>query len=186
MILHYTYIDDLGRELYQQSLERPDGSPIPPNAYNDKLPQPKENHRIMRVNRTKWRYLPDYKNTWYHKITRETKTWELGEKPNSNYTDIEPLKNIVYQTFDDTENVWRQDLVSWWKERLDRLDRSTKAKLEELDLRKVRPLSAMLAATTYEEASVEQAFLDKLNEQTVRLRTAVSRLDQIRIKWGIE
>jgi len=79
---------------------------IPSEAIEIQPPEFKENE-IPYWNGSSWEIKPNYSNKkYYSKIDKSEKTFEIGEEFNSNYTEIQPLENEVFQKWEDVSNSW--------------------------------------------------------------------------------
>lgn len=85
---------------------------VPSECIEEKPPEVKENE-IQYWNGNTWEIKPDYSNkTYYSKIDKSIKYFEIGEEFNNDYTDIPLLENERFQKWDEGSNNWIIDIDS--------------------------------------------------------------------------
>lgn len=77
-----------------------------PNCTTIPVPEYKENE-IPYWNGNSWEIKPNYSGKkYYSKIDKSEKTFEIGEEFDSNHTDVPPLKNELFQKWDESSVSW--------------------------------------------------------------------------------
>jgi hypothetical protein len=85
---------------------------VPSECIEEKPPEIKENE-IQYWNSNTWEIKSNYSGkTYYSKIDKSEKYFEIGEEFNNDYTEIIPLQNERFQKWDEDSNNWIIDIDS--------------------------------------------------------------------------
>ena len=93
-------------------------SPLEPGVYFEQpnstlIPPPQiEANKVQYWNGGSWEWKSNYSETiFYNKITREQKTYGIGELPDLQiYTEVQPLQNESHQKWDEDSLFWIIDI----------------------------------------------------------------------------